>query len=232
MAIIFYLINTIVPPLMEGTMLPGININTDILVGTIALIFTAIFLIRALADGLILSDILTDIFVRRLGIKEDEKWQHVIDNLSALPVQNGVYTAIEPEPYTNRTDHPSMLAALGLLPKTPLIDVDTMRKTTQDVYKTWQWPDTWGWDYPMLAMTAARLNLPEKAVDPDLEARTGHGDRTRRQSCATGLARSLLSPWLGELHERTIRGPGSDPRAGFGRRCEPWPNLSSALRRL
>jgi hypothetical protein len=39
-------------------------------VRTVALIFTAIFLIRALADGLILSDILTDIFVKRLGIKE------------------------------------------------------------------------------------------------------------------------------------------------------------------
>ncbi|HYG20132.1 MAG TPA: hypothetical protein VD816_14440, partial [Ohtaekwangia sp.] len=27
------------------------------------------------------------------------------------------------------------------------------------------WETTWGWDYPMLAMTAARLNKPGKAVD-------------------------------------------------------------------
>ncbi|MDH4460671.1 MAG: hypothetical protein QE277_04560, partial [Flectobacillus sp.] len=25
--------------------------------------------------------------------------------------------------------------------------------------------DTWGWDFPMVAMTAARLGLPEKAID-------------------------------------------------------------------
>jgi len=56
---------------MEGINLPGINMNADTLIGTIALIFTAIFLIRALADGLVLSDILTDIFVKRLGINEE-----------------------------------------------------------------------------------------------------------------------------------------------------------------
>ena len=71
MAVIFYLINAFVPGTMEGIDIPGININAGTLVGTIALIFTAIFLIRALADALVLSDIFTDIFVRRLGIKEE-----------------------------------------------------------------------------------------------------------------------------------------------------------------
>jgi len=71
MAIIFYLVNIFVPPLMGDIPIPGINLNAATLVATIALIFTAIFLIRALADGLVLSDILTDIFVKRLGIKEE-----------------------------------------------------------------------------------------------------------------------------------------------------------------
>jgi hypothetical protein len=71
MAAIFYLINVFVPGTMEGLDLPGINVNVGTLVGTVALIFTAIFLIRALADALVLSDILTDIFVKRLGIKEE-----------------------------------------------------------------------------------------------------------------------------------------------------------------
>jgi hypothetical protein len=71
MAIIFFLINTVVPQFMDDIMLPGINVSAGILVGTIAFIFMAIFLIRALADGLVLSDILTDIFVKRLGIKEE-----------------------------------------------------------------------------------------------------------------------------------------------------------------
>jgi hypothetical protein len=29
----------------------------------------------------------------------------------------------------------------------------------------WQWPDTWGWDFPMTAMTAAKLGEPDLAVD-------------------------------------------------------------------
>jgi len=37
--------------------------------------------------------------------------------------------------------------------------------TLNHVLKAWDWPSTWGWDYPMLAMTAARLGEPEKAVD-------------------------------------------------------------------
>ena len=101
----------------------------------------------------------------RLNMKRDKKWDHVIDNLSDLPVRDGVYAAVEPEPYTNIKDHPSMLAGLGLLPETPLMNVDTMRATAKHVFKIWDWPNTWGWDYPMLAMTAARVGLPELAID-------------------------------------------------------------------
>lgn len=101
----------------------------------------------------------------RLGMEREEKWDRVMENLSALPIRDSVYAAVEPPPYTNLTDHPSMLGALGLLPKTPLADETVMRKTAQRVYEIWKWPDTWGWDYPMLAMTAARVGLPELAID-------------------------------------------------------------------
>ncbi|HOL32360.1 MAG TPA: hypothetical protein PK052_10300, partial [Anaerohalosphaeraceae bacterium] len=53
----------------------------------------------------------------------------------------------------------------GVLPLTPPVDAAVMKKTAQWVYENWQWADTWGWDYPMLAMTAARVGLPELAVD-------------------------------------------------------------------
>src|SRR5215831_12503170 len=33
------------------------------------------------------------------------------------------------------------------------------------VIKEWQWERTWGWDYPMTAMTAARLGERKAAVD-------------------------------------------------------------------
>ena len=91
MAFIFYLINT-----MEGINLPGLNINAGTLIGTIALIFTAIFLIRALADALVLSDILTDIFVKRLGIKEERSPKRAARDLIFIIVIILVTTAIFP----------------------------------------------------------------------------------------------------------------------------------------
>jgi len=31
--------------------------------------------------------------------------------------------------------------------------------------KEWRWDQTWGWDYPLTAMTAARLGEPKLAVN-------------------------------------------------------------------
>jgi hypothetical protein len=102
---------------------------------------------------------------QRLGMKRNPKWDHVINHLSHPHVAHEIYTAIETPPYTIYRDHPSMVAAYGLVPPGPLIDPETMRRTYDDVLKNWDWSSTWGWDYPMLAMTAARLGEPQKAVD-------------------------------------------------------------------
>jgi protein-glucosylgalactosylhydroxylysine glucosidase len=106
----------------------------------------------------------------RLGLPRNPKWDEVMAKLSPLPVQNGVYLATEsaPDSYTNpeyKTDHPSVLGAFGMLPETKLLDKATMRKTFDLVWKDWSWNDTWGWDFPMTAMTATRLGMPEKAID-------------------------------------------------------------------
>ena len=96
MAIVFYLINAFIPGTMEGIDLPGININAGTLIGAVALIFTAIFLIRALADALVMSDILTDIFVRRLGIKEERSPKRAARDLIYIIVIILVTTALYP----------------------------------------------------------------------------------------------------------------------------------------
>jgi len=106
----------------------------------------------------------------RLGLPRNPKWDDVMAKLSNLPVQNGVYLAAEsaPDSYTNpeyKTDHPSVLGTFGMLPETNLLDKTTMRKTFDLVWKNWSWNDTWGWDFPMTAMTATRLGMPEKAID-------------------------------------------------------------------
>lgn len=101
----------------------------------------------------------------RLGLEPEAKWAEVAAKIARPPVREGVYTAIENPPYTRRRDHPSMLAALGVLPDVGLIDAKTMGNTLDDVVADWQWPDTWGWDYPMMAMTAVRLGRPAAAID-------------------------------------------------------------------
>jgi hypothetical protein len=57
-----------------------------------------------------------------------------------------------------------MLAAMGFLPG-DAADSDTMRQTLHKTLKEWQWADTWGWDYPLTALTAARLEQGKAAVD-------------------------------------------------------------------
>lgn len=103
----------------------------------------------------------------RLGLKRNHEWQRVINQLSALPVREGVYLAHEncPQTFTERNhDHPSMLGALGMLPGHG-VDRETMRRTLKRVMKEWQWDKTWGWDYPLTAMTAARLGETKIAIE-------------------------------------------------------------------
>lgn len=102
---------------------------------------------------------------QRLGLERNPKWDRIIKNLSKPTIREGLYTGIETEPYTITEDHPSMLCALGFLAQTPLIEPNVMKKTLEDILQNWDWPSTWGWDYPVMAMTAARLNQPEKAID-------------------------------------------------------------------
>lgn len=101
----------------------------------------------------------------RLGMEREPGWDRVINNLAKPHVRDGIYTAVETEPFTETHDHFSLLDGLGFLPQTPLIDSATMGRTLDWVNKMWQWDATWGWDYPTMAMTAARLGRPDEAVN-------------------------------------------------------------------
>jgi hypothetical protein len=107
---------------------------------------------------------------QRLDLQRVPLWDRIIEHLSWPTVRAGVYAAVEVEPFTLYSDHPSMLAALGFLPGSPMIDVGVMRQTLDDVWARWDWKSTWGWDYPMMAMTAARVGEPARAVDALLMA--------------------------------------------------------------
>ncbi len=106
----------------------------------------------------------------RLHLPPNKKWDDVMQQLSPLTVQDNKYLFTEnaTDSYTNpryATDHPSVLGALGMLPKTDLVDTKVMLNTFNWVWNNWKWEDTWGWDFPMTAMSATRLGLPEKAID-------------------------------------------------------------------
>jgi hypothetical protein len=105
----------------------------------------------------------------RLGLAREKKWDDVLRGLAKPPVADGKYlfTETAPDSYTNpkwNADHPAVVGALSFVPG-PQIDLATMQNTFDWIWKNWNWPDTWGWDYPLLAMTAARLGEPERAVD-------------------------------------------------------------------
>jgi hypothetical protein len=106
----------------------------------------------------------------RLGLARSKDWDDVLARLSPLPEKDGKYVAIESTPDTfdnidSRHDHPTMLAPFGLLPG-DAVNRDTMNRTLDAVLGTWDWETKiWGWDYPMIAMTATRLGRPSDAIE-------------------------------------------------------------------
>jgi hypothetical protein len=105
----------------------------------------------------------------RLGLPREAKWDRVLNGLAKLPLEQNKYLFAETATgtYTQKKwidDHPSVTAAFGMLPG-PGVDRDTMQRTLDWIWGNWNWPDTWGWDYPMLAMSAARLGEPVRAID-------------------------------------------------------------------
>ncbi|MFO7693373.1 MAG: hypothetical protein R6V57_09845 [Vicinamibacterales bacterium] len=105
----------------------------------------------------------------RLGLPREPRWDGVLKSLAAPIVADGRYLFAEtaPDTYANprwATDHPSVVAMFGVLPGAG-VDREAMARTVDWIRAHWDWPSTWGWDYPMVAMTAARLGQPGMAVD-------------------------------------------------------------------
>lgn len=103
----------------------------------------------------------------RLGMEPEDSWCVISEKLADFPQKNGVYLAHErcPDTFSKyQYDHPSMLGALGVLPGGKA-DPAVMKNTLKAVMRCWKLERLWGWDFPMIAMTAARLGEPELAVE-------------------------------------------------------------------
>lgn len=106
-------------------------------------------------------------WARKLGIQPAAEWQEVYEHMVTPPVRNGVYLAHahEPETFTRTAiDHPSMLQNLGMLPPMD-IDYKVMERTLDTVLNVWDYNTLWGWDFAVMAMTAARLGRTKTAID-------------------------------------------------------------------
>jgi cation transport ATPase len=96
MAVIFFVISIVVPPTVSNITIPGLEMNAGFLIWIITIVITAIFLIRALSDALMLGDIITNIIIRRLGIKEERSPKRAARDLIYIIVIILIATAILP----------------------------------------------------------------------------------------------------------------------------------------
>ncbi len=104
---------------------------------------------------------------KRLQLPESKSWNSVLKKLAPLPIEDSKYVTYEgiKDMWTKYNfEHPGLIATYGMLPGDG-VDTAILRSTFNEVLKTWNFDRTWGWDFPVVAMTAARLNMPEKAVD-------------------------------------------------------------------
>ncbi|KAH9950701.1 Six-hairpin glycosidase-like protein [Amylocystis lapponica] len=107
----------------------------------------------------------------RLGEEAPASWSEVKEGLAPLPIQDGLYAVYEgiesgfwTDPaYTN--SHPALVGLYGWLPPTANVSLDIAKNTMERVWTTWNVSNLWGWDFPMLAMSAARNGDTEKAIE-------------------------------------------------------------------
>jgi hypothetical protein len=105
---------------------------------------------------------------QRMGLPREPHWDDVRRHLAPLPVSDGVYLLAPDwtDTYTNRAwEHPDLIGMLGMLPPMDGVDADTARRTVLKVSQTWNWDRCWGWDFPWMAMAAARTGQPHLAIE-------------------------------------------------------------------
>jgi hypothetical protein len=96
MAIIFWLVSVFVPPTLEDFTIPGINTQASTLVWILTILILGIFLIRALSDAMVLGDVLTDVLVRKLGVKEERSPKRAAREFAYIIIIVLVVTAVSP----------------------------------------------------------------------------------------------------------------------------------------
>ena len=104
---------------------------------------------------------------KRLNKTPLKDLQEKLDKLVMPPIIDRVYPAHEncPETYEKfNYDHPSMMCAYGVLPGWRM-DEKVVNNTFDKIMEVWDWNRTWGWDYALLSMSAAKLGRKTDAIE-------------------------------------------------------------------
>ncbi len=107
-------------------------------------------------------------FSNILHIKPKQQWQEIIDHF-VLPAQNQSYylachDAQGEETYDRFAfDHPLVLMPYSLF-MSDRINQEKMKRTYNQVLKNYDMEKLWGWDFPMMAMTAIHLGMKKEAL--------------------------------------------------------------------
>jgi len=107
---------------------------------------------------------------KRLDLDPDPKWDDIINKISKLAIKDELYLCSEDtkDSYQNTrymSDHPIVAGIYGVLPKTRLVDPVILGNSLDTIMKKWNWNTTWGWDFPMLAMSAASIGKADQAME-------------------------------------------------------------------
>ena len=173
----------------------------------------------------------------RLKLSRDEKWDKVLNGLSPLPTNGNVYVMEESQPDTyekHNYGHPSLIGTYGMLPGDG-VDPEFAKRTLLKVAQTWKWNQTWGWDFPMMAMSAAKVGERQLAVDMLLYPT--YGFQFNNCGLATGGPFPYFPSNGGLLYAVALMAAGWDgapniPNPGFpqdGSWVVKWEGLKKAL---
>src|ERR1017187_3531362 len=111
---------------------------------------------------------------QRLGLARNPLWDQVRTNLAPMPVLNGLFVdyAGDTTTYTTTANgHPDPIGVYGMLPPIEGVDTNIAHSTVLKLWSTWNWNSSsdWGWDFPWMAMAAARTGEPQIAVNALLD---------------------------------------------------------------
>ncbi len=115
------------------------------------------------------------VWKERLGLNREQKWDDVLKKLAPLPQVDSTYVTHEniDSMWTKYTfEHPGLIGTFGMLPGDG-VDTISFKKTLNKVISNWNFNKTWGWDFPMIAMAAARTGNPDLAIEMLLHSSQG-----------------------------------------------------------